>query len=172
MWGIANTVWVGGARDDQNEVKEKRSPAENEDPKENGDGDSPFHTCALVGGPIHRESCNTLDMEACKQEHVDIKWGHKEKHGKEHGDEADNDCFALIVDNESDATKDTSYPDNPNESQSFLYRHNAVVAKCIENGNVPVNGYDQKVAYGGNQRDTDHWIKYIVHVLDEVVVDD
>lgn len=102
---------------------------------------------------------------------MDIKQGHEEEHGEEHGDEADDDRFALVVGNEHDAAKDTSSPDDPNECQSLPHSHDAVVPECVENSNVPVNCYDQKVADGGDQRDTNHGVKNVVHVLDEVVVD-
>lgn len=125
-----------------------------------------------MGDPVDWQGGNAFDMQARKQEHVDIQGSHEEQHGEEHGDKADNDSFTFIVDNEHDATDDTSNPNNSNQRQGFSHTHDAVVTERVENGNVPVDGYDQKVAYGGNQRDTDHWVKDIVHVLDEPVVDD
>lgn len=47
-----------------------------------------------------------------------------------------------------------------------------MVTEGIENSYVPVNGYNQEVANWGYQRNAYHWVKNIVHVLNEVVVDD
>lgn len=114
VWSVADTVWIHRARNDENEVKEERRPANNEDTQQDGDGDGALHAGPLGGHPIHREGCDALHVQACKQEHVNVKGGHEEEHGKEHGDETDNDSFAFRVGNEYDAADDAGDPDEHN----------------------------------------------------------
>lgn len=170
--GVADAVGVHGAGDDEDKVEEERRPADDENPQEDGDGDSPLHAGALGGHALDGQRRDALDVQAGEQEHVHVQRGHEQQHGEEHGDETHNDSFALRVGNENDATDDASHPNEHNEGQGFLHRHDAVVTEGIENSDVPVDGYGQEVANGGYQRNANHGVKHIVHVLDEVVVDD
>lgn len=169
---VADAVGVHGAGDDEDEVEEERRPADDEDPQEDGDGDGALHAGALRGHALDGQRGDALDVQAGKQEHVHVQGGHEQQHGEEHGDEAHDDGLALRVGDEDDAADDASHPDEHDEGQGFLHRHDAVVTEGIENGDVPVDGYDQEVADGGYQGDADHGVKDVVHVLDEVVVDD
>lgn len=86
----AHTVWILGTRDVEYQVKEKRGPANNKNPNQDGQGNRPLHVSALADGAGARQHGDPLNVKPGHEEHVDIQRGHESQHGEEHGDEADD----------------------------------------------------------------------------------
>lgn len=87
----AHAVEVPRTGDHQDQVEEEGSPADDEDPQENGQSDGPLHAGPLVDGVVAGQGSDALDVRACQHEHVAVKGGHDEQHGEEHGNQADDD---------------------------------------------------------------------------------
>ena len=87
----AHAVEVPRTGDHQDQVEKEGSPADDEDPKENGQRDGPLHAGPLVDGVVAGQSGDALDMRTRQHEHVAVKRSHDEQHGEEHGDQADDD---------------------------------------------------------------------------------
>ena len=169
---VADTVGVGGAGYYEDKMEEEGGPAEDEDPQQDGDGDCPLHAGVLLRGRSISgwQRGDALDVQPGEEEHVHVEGAHEQQHGKEHGDQAHDDHLALGVDDEHHTADAAAQPDGHDQGQCLPHGHDAVVAECIEDGDVPVNRNGQKVADGGHQGDADHGVKDIVHVLDELVL--
>lgn len=68
-----------------------------------------------------------------------VEGGHDEKHGEEHGDQADDDGGGVGVDDEDDPTARAEGPDSPDDAAGSPHRHDVVVPQCIEDSDVPVD---------------------------------
>lgn len=135
----AHAVEVPWAGDHQNQVEEERGPADNEDAQQDGEGDGPLHAGPLVDGVVAGQSGDALDVRASQHEHVAVEGGHDEKHGEEHGDQADDDGSGVGVDDEDDAAARAEGPDYADDAAGSLHRHDIVVSQCVEYGNVPAD---------------------------------
>lgn len=128
--------WTGYHQD---EMEEEGSPAEDEDPQQNGQCDGALHACPLTDGVATGESSNALDMRARQHEHVAVKGCHDEQHAEEHGHKADDDRGGIGVDDEDYPAACAEGPDSSNDAASSPHCHDVVVPQCIEDGNVSVD---------------------------------
>ncbi len=87
----AHTVEVPRTGDHQDQVEEEGSPADDEDPQQDGQRDGPLHAGPLVDGVVAGQGGDAFDMRTRQHEHVAVEGGHDEQHGEEHGDQADDD---------------------------------------------------------------------------------
>ena len=107
-----------------------------------------------------------------EQEHVHVEGGHEQQHGEEQRDEAHDARLALGVDDEEHPADAAARPDGHDQGARLPHRHDAVVAQCVEDGDVPVHGDGQEVADGRHQGDADHGVEDVVQVLQEPVLED
>lgn len=135
----AHAVEVPRTGDHQDEVQEEGSPADDEDPQQDGERDGPLHAGPLVDGVVTGEGGDALDVRAGQHEHVAVEGSHDEEHGEEHGDQADDDGGGVRVDDEDDAAACAESPDSPDDAACSLHCHDVVVPQRIEDGDVPVN---------------------------------
>jgi len=133
----AHAVEVPRARDHQNQVEEEGSPADDEDPQQDGERDGALHAGPLVDGVVAGQGGDTLDVGTRQHEHVAVEGGHDEQHGEEHGDQADDDGGGVRVDDEDDPATRTEGPDPPNDASGSPHRHDVVVPQCVEDSDVP-----------------------------------
>lgn len=163
----AGAVRVPGAGDHEDEVEEERRPAHHEHPEEDGEGDGALHVGALVDGRVARQRRDALHVQARQQEHVDVQRRHEHQHGEEHGDEADEHRGAFGVDDEEDAGDGAARPDAADDQHRSPQGHDVVVAQCIEDGDVAVDGDGQQAADGRQEGAADHRVKHVVHAFDQ-----
>lgn len=133
----AHAVEVPGARNHQDEVEEEGSPADDEDPQQDGQRDGSLHAGSLVDGVVAGEGGDALHVRARQHEHVAVEGGHDEQHGKEHGDQADDDRGGVWVDDEDDPAASAEGPNPSDDATSPSHGHDVVVPQCIEDGDVP-----------------------------------
>ena len=129
---------------------------------------APFtHKCYWpMGHPISRQQCSdALDVKQAEEEHAHVQGAQEQQHGKEHADQAHDDHLALKVDNEHHTADPAAQSDGCNQDQHLPHGHDAVVAKYVEDGDVPVDYNGQEVTDGKHQVDADHGVKDVVHVL-------
>lgn len=141
----AHTVQVAWTGDHQDQMEEEGCPADNEDSQEDSECNGPFHAGPLVDGVVTRKSSNPLDMRTGQHKHVAVKGGHDEKHGKEHGDQADDDRGGFRVEDEDYSTSCAEDPDSTNDAARSPHCHDVVVPQCIEDCNVPVGKNEKKL---------------------------
>lgn len=120
-------------------MEEEGSPADDEDPQQDGQRDGPLHAGTLVDGVVARQGGDALDVWTSQHKHMAIEGGHDEQHGKKHGDKADNDRGGVWVDDEDDTAARAEGPDSPNDAASSPHCHNVVVPQSIEDSDVPVD---------------------------------
>ncbi|KAG7223520.1 hypothetical protein INR49_015460 [Caranx melampygus] len=89
--------------EDEDQVEEEGSPADDEDPQQDGERDGALHARSLVNGVVAGQGGDALDVRAGQHEHVAVEGRHDEQHGKEHGDQADDDWGGVRVDDEDNA---------------------------------------------------------------------
>lgn len=172
--GVADSVGLVGQVMMRTRWRKKGAQQKMETPSRLLMATAPFiHKCCWpVGHPIGGQLCSdVLNVKQDEKEHVHIEGAHEQQHGKEQGEQAHDDHLALGVDNEHHTADPAAQSDGRNQGQHLPHGHDAVVAKYVEDGGVPVDCNGQEVADGGHQGDADHGVKDIVHVLDELVLE-
>lgn len=148
----AHAVQVPRAGNHQDEVQEEGSPADDEDPQQDGQRDGPLHAGPLVDGVVAGQSGDALDVRARQHEHVAVEGGHDEQHGKEHGDEADDDRRGVRVDDEDDPAAGAEGPNPSDDATGPSHRHDVVVPQCVEDGDVPKRHAEGSLARSGRKQ--------------------
>lgn len=92
---VADTEWVLGTGDKEDEVEEERCLAADEHTQKNGDGDRSLHAGPLGHHALRRQSSDVLDVQPRQQKHVNVQSDHEHQHGEEHDDQTHDDCLAL-----------------------------------------------------------------------------
>lgn len=136
----ADAVEVPRAGDHEDEVQEKRSPADDEDPQQDCQRDGALHASPLVDGVASRQGGDALDMRTGQHEHVAVEGGHDDQHGEEHGHHADDDGGAVRVDDEDDPAARAEGPDSSDDAAGPPHCHDVVVPQSVEDGHVPAGG--------------------------------
>lgn len=136
----AHAVEVPWAGDHEDEVQEEGSPADDEDPQQDGQGDGPLHASALVDGVASGQGGDALDVRTRQHEHVAVEGGHDDQHGEEHAHQADDDRRRVRVDDEDDAAACAEGPDSSDDAAGSPHSHDVVISQSIEDSDVPADG--------------------------------
>lgn len=129
---------AGGTGEDEDEVQEEGSPAQDEDAQQDGEGDSALHAGGLA--PALAEGHNAARVHVRQHKHVQVEHGVEHQRGAEEGDEAHDDGVVSVVDDEEDAGGDAGQPHHRDDGDGTLRGHDAVVAQRVEDGDVAVGG--------------------------------
>lgn len=169
---------TGGASQDEDEMEEERSPAQNEDTEQNGEGDCPFHAGGLA--PAFMERSDAPGVHMCQHEHVQVERSVEHQGDAEEGDQAHDDGVVGVVHDEKDAGSDAGQPHHHDDGDGALRGHDAVVPQRIEDGDVAVRGDGAQEGERGHDGAADHYVDDVVqvaqhawvHIQEAVVVEE
>lgn len=136
-------------------MKDKGSPTEDEDPKQNGKCDGPFH----VGSGKGRDLSG---MGTGQQEHVHIETQDKDQHQREQWCEGDHCRYMVGKGHHGDATSHAACPDDHQHDDGTACGHNAAVLQSVEDGNVAVSSDHRQAEHGAKEGEDEQWVNNVI----------
>ncbi len=109
-------------------MEKERSPADDEDPQKDGQGDGCLHAGSLVDGVVARQGGDAFDVRSRQHEHVAVEGGHEHEHDEEHGDQAHDDGSVVGVDNEDDSTAGAEGPNPADDERGPTHGHDVMIS--------------------------------------------
>lgn len=143
-------------------MQEERTPAQNEDPQQDGERDGSFHARRLA--PVLVESRDAPRVHVRQDEHVQVEHRVEHQRGAEEGHEAHDDGVVGVVDDEEDAGGEAGQPHQHDDDDGALRGHDAVVAQRVEDGDVAVRGDGAQEGERGHHGAADHHVDDVVQV--------
>lgn len=116
---------ASGTGEDEDEVEEEGTPAEDEHPEQDGERDGSLHARGLA--PVFVKRHDATGVHVRQDEHVHVQHGVEHQGDAEEGDEAHDDGVVGVVDDEEDAGGDARAPHHHDDGDGALCRHDAVV---------------------------------------------
>lgn len=162
MAEVALAVRVCWAHQDQDQVQKERTPANDENPQQDGQCDGAFHAGGLAAVFIERH--DALGVHVRQDEHVQIEHRGEDQRDAEEGHEAGDDSVVSVVDDEQRAGRDAGQPNDHDDGDGTLGGHYAVVAQGVEDGDVPIGCDGTQEGQRGHHRAADHDVDDVVQV--------
>lgn len=134
----AGAIRTFGTGEDEDEMEEERTPADDEDAEQDGQSDGSLHAGGLAAALVEHDNAPGVDVR--KNEHVQIKDSGKHQSNAEKSHKTYDNGVVRVVDNEKGAGDGTGQPNYGNDGHCTLGRHDAVVAQCVKNGDVAIGG--------------------------------
>lgn len=136
-------------------MKNKGGPTKDEDAKQDGQCDGPFH--------VGSGKCGDLPgMGPGQQEHVHIEAEDKDQHQREQRCKGDHCGDAVGEDHHGDATAGAAGPDDRQDSGGPAHGHNAVVLQSMEDGDVAVSGNHRQAGNGAQEGEDEQGVDDVV----------
>lgn len=139
---VALAVRIHGAHHHEDEVEKEGPPTNHERPEQDGQGQDAPHAVApaplvLMLPAAVGQGGNLPGVDARKYEHVDVQEVDDHRGDDEEDDEAAHDEVGVEEPHHERGRNAASRPDGPQDGPCAPHGHDVVVAKCVEDGDVP-----------------------------------
>lgn len=144
-WAVTLAVRVHGAHHEYDEMDKKRRPAHHKGSEQDGEGQGSSHAVApplltaIPSTPTGGQSSNLPGMDACQHKHVDVERVDDCQGDDEEDNEADHDDLWVEEPHHEHRWDATCCPDDTQDGPRAPHRHNVVVSKGVEYGDVTEN---------------------------------
>lgn len=123
-------------------MDKKRRPAHHKGSEQDGEGQGSSHAIApppIPPTPTAGQSSNLPGMDACQHKHVDVEGVDDCQGDDEEDNEADHDDLRVKEPHHEHCRDATRCPDDTQDGPRAPHRHNVVVSKGVEYGDVAEN---------------------------------